>query len=92
MSTHLIIVPCEDPSHGIRCLYATVDGAGSLSPSYIDTDGVAYKVPADHVFPIRDAGLGYHRNGIAGGIEAMIREALPDVVKDGIRAKPGGVW
>lgn len=77
MPTHLIIVPAEDPSHGIRILYATVDGAGSMSPTFIDADGIDHKVPFDRVFPLDDAGLGYHRNGIAGTVEELVREAFP---------------
>jgi hypothetical protein len=77
MPTHLIIVPAEDPAHGIRILFADESGAGSLSPSYVDADGIAHKVPYDRVFPLDDAGLGYHGIGIASAVERLIREQFP---------------
>lgn len=77
MPTHLIIVPAEDPAHGIRILFADESGAGSLSPTYIDQDDIPHKVPYDHVFPLDDAGLGYHGIGIASAVERLIREQFP---------------
>lgn len=83
MPTHLIIVPAEDPSHGIRILYATVDGAGSLSPSYIDGDGIAHKVPYDHVFNLADTAAGYHVQAMGLAIERLTCEAFPALIGRG---------
>lgn len=79
MPTHLIIIPCEDPSHGIRILYATIDGAGSLSPSYIDGDGIAHKVPYDHVFDLTGTIDGYHVRSVGLAIERLTCEAFPEL-------------
>ena len=77
MPSHLIIVPAEDPSHGIRILYATIDGAGSMSPTFIDADGIGHKVPFDRVFNLADTAAGYHVQAMGLAIERLTCEAFP---------------